>query len=83
MKYAPWQRCNRRPDIFYAAVKPFKTVLSGYAAPCMAFNKAFLSVIEISCRALQPSMLKQKNISASATRFKSNITLFGMPDDDI
>lgn len=58
-------------------------MLSGYAAPCMAFNKVFPSVREISCTALQPGVLKEKNTSASAVHFKSNIPLFGRPADDI
>lgn len=83
MKYTPWQRCSIRPAIFYSAVKPFKTVLNGYAAPCMAFNKVFPSVREISYTALQPGVLKEENTSASAVCFKSSIPLFGMPADDI
>lgn len=58
-------------------------MLSGYAAPCMAFNKAFPSVREISCTALQPGVLKEENTSASAVCFKSNVPLFGMPADDV
>lgn len=42
-----------------------------------------LSVMGMCSLALQPSMLKFKNPSASATHFKSNISLLDVPTEDI
>lgn len=47
------------------------------------FPPGSLSVTGMSSLALQPSVLKLKYTSASATRFKSSISLLGVPTEDM
>lgn len=59
-------------------VKPCGAVLSD-----VLFPPGCLSVMGMSSLALQPSVLKLKNPSASATHFKSNISPLDVPAEDI